>query len=290
MFRILLLSLLVFILGVVNGQPPLKHPHPHMKYNGNTNKLIVSALVSPDLIYDKVQESMPKGTLRLLKSIDSGDAHMFLIRVHDMLYFNETIHLLSINPNVIWVDYYHKMKTHNHYALPLVVGSTTAEGAVFKGKGEIVTVIDTGVDVNHCYFKTPSKEPLRFVYTGHNSDVIAGALKASLEHETTPKVIGIISMEYNDFDGRTIRSDFGDLPGGHGKFHYSDGLGLGLGGTIRPFEFSDHLIILTIVLFRPPFQSDHLILPTLGTFLPLLPSYLRPSDPIVCRLTRGLNH
>src|SRR5690606_26358334 len=68
-----------------------------------------------------------------------------------------------------------KYQKHNLHALNLGVSSvpmfkatTTYEKLVY-GKGSIVTVADTGLDVNHCYFRDIGKKIPMYTLTRRNA-------------------------------------------------------------------------------------------------------------------------
>ena len=155
----------------------------------------------------------------------------------DLEYTDENIVILhgSINaaeisnwkPGVIYMECDHHMKLHNLHGYKVVmegldITSAHVPGFVY-GEGSIVTVIDTGLDVNHCSFMDKDSSVPYSTLSKRNIQTV----KRELAKYTHRKLIGYLSLS---FENMTMNSDFKDAKYGHGTH---------TGGTVSYRGYND---------------------------------------------------
>eukprot|EP00897_Mesotaenium_endlicherianum_P010266 jgi/Mesen1/9268/ME000060S08707 len=95
-------------------------------------------------------------------------------------------------PFVLWVEPYPLLTTHNHFAGPVIQGSAPFSSvplvfaAGLRGRNQTISVADTGLDVQHCFFRddtqpVPSsvvnrahRKVIKYVALGDAADVAGG--------------------------------------------------------------------------------------------------------------------
>ncbi len=98
------------------------------------------------------------------------------------------------------------------YALPLQGGGKV----VNFGQDSIVTIADTGLDINHCYFRGSTGEKVpRFTLTRRNANIVTNLLKAKNQEAPHSKMYGYLALQFKR-GNMTVQTDFTDEVGGHG--------------------------------------------------------------------------
>lgn len=143
---------------------------------------------------------------------------------------NQVLKILSEDASVIAIDATQKHKVHNTFAVRALFGASQSHLSETimphdSGVGEIVTVGDSGLDINHCFFKPKGgADPPKYTYTLNEP-------LPQIHPDSTSKVLGYVSMSFSD--GATkYHSDFEDEPNGHGT-HVS---GSAVGGLLPSMD------------------------------------------------------
>lgn len=191
-----------------------KHIKRHITYHPTTTKIMVkSSIATPDDIFAYLNKNFIPGEIKLLKHVNHDDPFIFMIKVSDVKFINNTIYLLEHHPSILWIDYYHEIRAHNRDALPLVIGNSVSSHN-FTASGQIISVFDTGVDINHCLFKSDIL-PYKATFNMFNRDEIVHTAE-NIKYNPLQKVKMYVATEYRDFDGQMKHTDFIDKANGHG--------------------------------------------------------------------------
>ena len=140
---------------------------------------------------------------------------------------------LAKEPSTLWVDELPKPQVRNKEATKLTIlgGGGGGREQIYErflpkraGQGEIITVADTGLDLNHCFFASP-KAPPKLV------------LKSSDFYVAIPpptkdmKVVAYVAVEVW-VGPLKYQTDFEDQPNGHGT-HV---IGIAAGGLAKEYD------------------------------------------------------
>lgn len=115
---------------------------------------------------------------------------------------NHTNFWLHAQPDVAFHDAHLPFKTHMNWALDVMKGPKWTQGEL-TGDGTVIAMIDTGVDLSHCYFNGKPKE---FVFSG---DTSIGPLMKNQQ-------FAYVKLSFIDEGLRVEETDFDDTPSGHG--------------------------------------------------------------------------
>lgn len=133
--------------------------------------------------------------------------------------------LLSRHRSVMFVNRYHRVRALNRDAVRVLF--KPARGGLHSdklvppsggGQGEIITVSDSGVDKNHCFFREGGALKEVPLYTlSTYAKTLPAMQDSSLSESGTAfrKLLGIVSVEFHNGWG-VSRSDFKDTADGHG--------------------------------------------------------------------------
>jgi len=143
----------------------------------------------------------------------------YVITLKDLSMSNYTVYKLYESPDVLWFDFVRKMKASNSEALKVMF----ANHPVFEsGNGVTITIADTGLDVNHCMFR--SSKPV--FYDHLSGSKIKPLVRRSLYSEH-PKIKAYVTVDYDE-DKIT---DQVDEAFGHGTHVAGSAVGSGCGNV-----------------------------------------------------------
>ncbi len=126
--------------------------------------------------------------------------------------------ILHNSDSVIHIEPIQTQQTHNQHALKTSLYGSDVEIADFRhlqefGEGSIVTIGDTGMDTNHCFFSHPDFEIPKHVLTRANAKEVISRIK----YNTTPhpKVLAYLAISFKEGKDH-YETDFSDETDGHG--------------------------------------------------------------------------
>ncbi len=187
-------------------------------YDNPTNKLFIHSCDKPQQIIDSINKKLyyPVKTFELLSDgtaeQDQYNYHFLIdLNNHRDKFVNETIYQLKQHPSVVWIMFHQPHKTQNNDAIPLLISPQQKEVPIEWGKDELITVGDTGVDMNSCFF-APKGNTLKLTYNTKNVKELIRQLEVI---PTEPKIAVYVSMELNDGLSIVV-TDFTDGPNEHG--------------------------------------------------------------------------
>jgi subtilisin family serine protease len=131
----------------------------------------------------------------------------------DPLYVGFTNNWLYASPLVIMHDFQHEITHHNVEAVTVMSGGEPPSHLSLTGDGVVVGVIDTGVDLTHCYFSDFKSDGRKFEYDG--SVDLAPLILAASPPSQKRSLRAMLSIKLAQED-RLIKSDFEDTHNGHG--------------------------------------------------------------------------
>lgn len=94
--------------------------------------------------------------------------NLFLLTV-DYRHLNATRFKLYEYPKVVFFDLIPKYETNVKYSQEIVAGVKHNEEPLLTGKGEIIAIMDTGLDTSSCLFNRESISDKSFTFTGFNT-------------------------------------------------------------------------------------------------------------------------
>ncbi len=229
-------------------------------YESPSDKLVVMSVDKPESVIKDINKRLfsPITKIHHIKHHFGEGQYMFIIHfTPNLLQFqNDTISALTTHPAVIWIDYHRKIHTHNYAALPLMAPSEIL--SMPWGTEQLITVGDTGVDLNSCYFK--GSTPLKLTYDPASSESLTEQVHRI---PTTGKVAAYVNMHFTDGTD-TYLTDFEDTLNGHG----TDVCGSAVGDDSK-CNVTNHAPVsgsrLIIFDFEGPMSNGSLSVPMLIT-------------------------
>lgn len=188
----------------------LKRHRFKFKYNinGYNGVFIVSATVTPDVLLSELVKKIPKP--KIFKA--HPNSGFILLRLKDPAYLNETIYQLQNLPFVEWFDLHRNSYKNDHFASSIL--KTTSPMFNYTGRGQIISIADTGVDFKHCAF-SPSDHLKRYTLSDSNYKNVLDLVKSYNFLKDKHKILLYFKISY--FDGLHLQeTDFTDRKGGHG--------------------------------------------------------------------------
>lgn len=199
--------------GKGRGLEKVEHLRKHrfkFKYNthGYNGLFIISSTVSTDELLLELVKKIPKPEI-FRAHPNSG---FTLLRLRDPAYLNETIYQLGNLEVVEWFDLYRNMYKNDHFAS--LVLKTTSPVYNYTGRGQLISIADTGLDFKHCAF-SPSDHLKRYTLTDSSFSNLKTTISSFNFLQDKHKVQLYFRISF--FDGlHTQETDFGDRKGGHG--------------------------------------------------------------------------
>lgn len=190
------------------GDHPQKRRHRKFKFDGSGyQQLLLIAAVEPahKIVHDIQSRLHVKPFIYNHHMIQSTDG-VFMIRILNDRFLNDTISWFVSHPAVLWVDFHRRHYKHNVDALTLAMGPFNH---TYTAKNQVITVGDTGLDVTHNYFHSP-EGPTKVTFNTLNLNQIL-----QTPYHQDAKVRLYVNVAY--FDGlTTVSTDFEDEANGHG--------------------------------------------------------------------------
>jgi subtilisin family serine protease len=141
--------------------------------------LVVVAALSPTELQELTHEledmskdvNLPFGIPNLEDDLVAGRKSKMLLTVNDCRHIDSIVKKLSHRREVLWIEQYNDVVLHNRWAKGVCQSgdytSTPMFNANLTGTGEIIGVVDTGLDVTSCYF---FDENNKITYNAVNND------------------------------------------------------------------------------------------------------------------------
>lgn len=210
---------------------------PNMNKTSKSDNVIIYSLNFPNILKDMEfdhkrvywESYIPSNYVNNKRNIKKDRVVIFNVN-------NEEIKKLYEHKDTIWIDLIKTHYVNNKKAFevvllgqPAIVNSLTSNDLLFSSKHNdlsdiIITIGDTGLDSNHCFFHSKYVSN-HYTFYGENGDMIVKQIKANtLKNE---KIYGYISMKV-PYGRTSLHSDFNDVKNGHGT-HVS---GTALGGIV----------------------------------------------------------
>lgn len=139
---------------------------------------------------------------------------------------------LRNNPKIVWVEEFSKFNSHNHNALKLIYGDQAyleMVSANMQHSKQIVTVVDTGVDVSHCYWGK-QENIAHITFDVSNMAELRLKMQGLAKTATMDKIFAYMRVTFTD-GFETISTDFIDMPHGHGTHTSGSAVGASLAHT-----------------------------------------------------------
>jgi len=137
------------------------------------------------------------------------------VQLQDMIDF------LAAQSETFWIEPHVPVHTHNKFASPFMHNHTS--GGAASGSGHVITIGDTGVDIQHCMFKDTQQDvstTTLLLKPGEIPDV--GSY--NYNHR---KIINYVRFDFELEQGESMMSDFTDFENGHGTHVMGSAVGSG---------------------------------------------------------------
>ncbi len=148
-----------------------------------------------------------------------GINNVLILRFVNQKQINSIVNTLNRNPSVLGMEFRKKHVKSNHHALTTgIFGEDTLSYQSSLpnefGKGSIVTISDTGIDLSHCYFSHPDHVVHKYKLNNRNAKSVVESILTG-DPSLHPKIIAYFSLEFKD-NNKFFFTDFYDDKNGHG--------------------------------------------------------------------------
>lgn len=160
---------------IVSHKHNISHPTSQIhrkkfKFNtvGYQQLLLIAAIDKPEIIIHQILKQLPHKAFTHNHYLPQNDEGIFMIRITNSKFLNDTIYRFINHPSVLWIDFFRVHHKHNIHAAKVGVGGLEHN---YTSKNQIITIGDTGLDYNHCYFTSETK-PVQLTFNTKNLDIL----------------------------------------------------------------------------------------------------------------------